>query len=311
MDLVRITWDEFKGFLDVLNPFREIVLPTSYNLITTDANVHYQVFIHTDGDMATEQAEYEAKYKQFANTLYQPRSSEGLPTQSINRIPFGYTIYQTGCPDDVIGGVYGGGSGMILDKDNKVQDFRLLDNWYAIGADASWDAKALIRDNIDAVLMAPATVGTNGAGFDFTKVATGLGFNVYVPTAPGAGDWDLDPAGKKFTGKGFLNVTPVPVAGNTGFFDYDKIECNLVVNASQQGGYNLYDVDLPLFHFARSLWGIEGGGVRTFKENEVVGKLLYTNWLIRFSLNIFDEGNRVGDEPSVTIDMTIAVTKNQ
>ena len=296
--------------LDLSNPFREVDLTTSYNLITSDASVQYQTIIHKDGDMDTEKAEYELKYQKHANTLFQPRSADGLPTQSLNRIPFGYTIYETGISDDVVAGTYGGGTPLLLDKDNLTVDFRMANNWFVIGADATWCSKTLIRDYIDAVLMAPATVGTNGAGFDYTKVATGLGFNVFVPTPPGAGDWDIDHTTQLHTGKEFLSVTPVPVAGNTGFFDYDKSSCHLVINSEQKGGYNLYDVDLPLFQFGRNLWGMDGGGIKIFKENEVVGKLIYSNWLIRFSLHIHDLGSRTGVEPCAVIDMTTAVKKN-
>ncbi len=310
MQTVRVKWDEFKAIINLSNPFREIDLTTSYNLITTDAGVQYQVFIHKDGDMDTEKDEYELKYQKYANTLFQPRSSDGLPTQSLNRIPFGYTIYETGISDDLAGGVYGAGTPLILDKDNLTVDFGLLNNWFAIGADATWDANTLIRDYVSAVLIAPKTVGVAGSGFDFTKVATGLGFNVFVPTAAGAGDWDIDTTNPLFTGKEYLKVTPVPVEGNTGFFDYDKKDCCLSVNATQQGGYNLYDADLPLFQFGRNLWGMEGGGVKIFKENEVVGKLIYANWLIRFSLTIHNLAGRAGAEPSAVLDMTTAVKKN-
>jgi hypothetical protein len=306
----RISWTEFRDRINSKNyPFQEFDVNGSYQLVTTDGLLQYETFIHTDGDMASEKTEYEADYQPFANQSFVPRTSEGLPTSSINRIPFGYTIYPTGVSDDPVAGTYGSGVDLLLDKDNKTADCCFLNNWYAIGAEAGWSGDTVPRDYVTATLIAGATTGTNGSGFDFTKVATGLGFNLYVPTAPGAGDWDLD-LDAKHTGKEFLNVTPVPVAGNTGFFDYDKLTKRVKVNTGGTGGYNLYDVNLPLFSLGRKLWGVNGGGEKSFIVEGVIGKLLYANWFIRFELTIWDESNRTGNEPYVGMNVVTGAKAN-
>lgn len=59
---MKITWTSFKIMLDLGIPFKEIVLPGSIKLLAIDGDSKFQTIIHTDGDMPTEYAEYQADY---------------------------------------------------------------------------------------------------------------------------------------------------------------------------------------------------------------------------------------------------------
>jgi len=306
---IELHWEDFKPIVDERGvDLQWVDLGSVYNIQLIDGVFVLRCRVSKTDPKEPDQIDFEDNYKDDANSSIVPRNGK-IPTSAINRIPFGYTVYPTGRSDDIATGAFGTGDALILDMNNKVKYFSSINNWYAIGGEASWDEHTSNKDYIDAYLTVPATVGVNGAGYDFTKVATGLGFNVYVPTPPGAGDWDLDIGTTLYAGKELLHVNPVPVPGNTGFFDYNKKTNLMVVNATQTGGYNLYDVELPIFSFGRGMWGVANGGLRVFKETDVVGKLLYANWRVKFELVIYDEVNRT-DKPSVTIDMTTAVKAN-
>lgn len=225
---------------------------------------------------------------------------------AINRIPSGYTIYHAGEGDNLATAQYGGGTELLLDKTNKIVQFQMLHHFYIIGGQINW-FDGHVRDSIEGKLIGPKTEMTNGAGGDFTKVEIipSSGLHVYVPTPAGAGDWNIDLT-EKIGASSVLKCTPIPVAGNTGFFDYDADANELTINTEQKGGYNLYDFDANLFSFGRKIWGLQHG---TFSLNaaDVVGKLLYCNWKIQISLNIYDEANR---DPNVGLILMTAAKKN-
>jgi len=234
-------------------------------------------------------------------------TADKRPIVAINRIPAGYTVYPTGVADDISNGTFGGGTTLHMNKtDGKSVDFQMLEHYYAIGGRAMWE-DAGNRDNIEAKLWAPKTVGTNSTG-DFTKVevAPSSGLYIFVPTAPGAGDWSLDLT-EKLTNTNILKCTPVPSPGNQGFFDYNSDTNVLTVNTQQKGGYNLCDWDVNLFAFCRSCWGRKDNGETALESTDVVGKLLYNSWKIKFTLSIHDESNR---DPKVSIVMVTAAQKN-
>lgn len=305
-----IPWSIFKMHIDMKKmAFQELDLTTSYHLLAIDGNYTIETYIHRDGDMPAEVIEYEADYQSLANGQNIIRSADGLPTSAINRFPFGYTVFPVGQADDIVNGTFGGGNAIYLDKDTLTINYQMLNCWYAIGGIATWGADTQIRDTFTATLIAPATVGTNGSGFDYTKAPTGAGFNVYVPVAAGTGDWDLDLT-PTFASKQLLNVTLVPVAGNTGFFDIHKPTNVVTINANQMGGYNLYDADIPLFMFARHLWGRPGGGVKRYAEDGLVAKLMYPNWFIKFDLSIYDAGNRTTEDVSFAMEVITGAKMN-
>lgn len=215
--------------------------------------------------------------------LNNPMTADNRRIVAINRIPAGHTVYPTGQADAYQANGHRSGDILTFDANNKVKCFKMLSHWYGIGGRVIWEG-ADLADDMHAFLKAPATVGTNSTG-DYTKAATGLGFNLFVPTAPGAGDWTLDLA-EKYTGCDVLKCVPVPVAGNTGFFDYDSDTNVLTVNASQEGGYNLYDATIPLFCFAHKIFGRKQDGAESSLEiPDVVGKLLFNTWCVEFTLN--------------------------
>lgn len=202
-----------------------------------------------------------------------------------NRIPPGYSLSVRGEADDIANGAYGDGLELHFDSSNKDKTVQLLNHYYIIGARAIWENCSL--DNyFKARLYAPATVGTNATG-DFTKAATGLGFNMFVPLqTPDSGDWDLDLT-EKLTNTNILKNALVPVAGNTGFFDYDSDTNVITPNYTMEGGYNLYDVDINLHSFGRKVWGRAGSGSQSGLDvSGLVGKKMFNFWKLQFKFDI-------------------------
>ena len=70
--------------------------------------------------------------------------------------------------------------------------------------------------------------------------------NMFIPNATVEGDWDLNLAEPLNANVDFTKAVPVPAAVGTGFFDYDISSNTLSFNAEQTGGYNLFDVPLPI-----------------------------------------------------------------
>jgi hypothetical protein len=306
---IEVKWDGLKEIANERSlSFHYVDLGNTYHLQVFDSV--FQIFcrIMKSDPKNDEQIDFEDNYKSKSNPTITVKSGE-LPTVSSNRIPFGYSACAIGNSDDIVTGMYGGGEDLFLDKDKLSAKFYCLNHWYIIGAEASWSVKSKNRDYLYAALYASATIGTEGTGFNFTKVPTGLGFNVYVPTPQGQGNWNLDLVNPKFSGKEMLKVTPVPVAGNTGFFDYHSDTNTMTVNSQQKGGYNLYDVNLPVFSFARSYWGTSGCRVE-MKTDDLVGKKIYANWYLKFDINIHDAANRVTDDVSVGVTLTAGMKKN-
>lgn len=214
---------------------------------------------------------------------------DGRHISSINKIPAGYTVSPTGTADDISNGSYGGGVALKTDgtdANSKIVDFQVLDHYYALGGRAYWEG-ADMDDCVHATLMAPASSGlTEQAGdYDKVEVVPSSGLHVIVPNpTPGNGQWDMDLSATLNANVSILAATPVPQAGNTGWFDYDSDTNVLSVNSSQEGGYNLYDFDVSLFKFAQDVWGQKGDGTALFESSDVLGKLLYNSWVIRFQL---------------------------
>lgn len=75
---IRVSWTDFKVILDNGTPFQEMPLPGSVRLIATDGDAKFQTIIHTDGDMPTEYADYQANYQANKNKPVQTRNEEGL-----------------------------------------------------------------------------------------------------------------------------------------------------------------------------------------------------------------------------------------
>jgi hypothetical protein len=219
------------------------------------------------------------------------RNSENMLIMgAVNRFPAGYTSYICGRSDNVATARKTEGSPLTVTKANvqgnshKVS-FKSLDNFYMIGGRVIWEGSTL-DDYIDVKLVAQASSGAVDEAGDFNKVEVvpSSGLYIYVPTTAGQGNVNINLAAK-YTNTNILKMTPVPVAGNTGYFDYDSKENTLTVNATQTGGYNLYSFDITLFNFATQIWGRKGDGLESvFGESNIVGKLLYNTWRLDFEL---------------------------
>ena len=202
---------------------------------------------------------------------------------AVNRIPPGFTIYPTGAGDNIANNTYGDGENVLMTNAESTKSFQFLHHFYAIGGRAIWEG-ADLTSYVDGWLVAPASTGWTEATGDFNKVNVGGDFNMLVPAAPGQGAWNVDLTAK-IGATQVLASTPVPAAGNDGFFDYDSDTNTLTVNAQQQGGYNLYDFEINLFKFANKAWGRKlDGAESSYEATDVVGKLLYNTWKIKFTL---------------------------
>jgi len=209
------------------------------------------------------------------------RLGDSYETMSINRIPPGYTVYPTGKGDLLQASGYRAGDRLVFTPSDTTKRFRIMSPWYIIGGRLFWSGSDF-NDDMEAWLKAPATSHAVNQAGDFNKYALGGGANMFVPASPGQGAWDLD-IGAKYTGTNILKAVPVPVAGNTGFFDHDPAAQTLTVNASQTGGYNLYDFEATLICLAYSIFGLDGE--RQLDVADVIGKLLFPQWELELKLN--------------------------
>lgn len=239
--------------------------------------------------------------------LRSPRTVDDRSIVVVNRMEPGYTVYPTGRADNIAAGTYGNGTILKLDNStpgtsNKAT-FQLLNHWYGIGGRVIWESASL-DDTMEAMLVAPASTGLTNATGDYTKYNIGGPYNMIVPVTEGAGDWSIDLT-TKLTNTQILKCVPVPAVGPTGWFDYDSVTNVLTRNMSQAGNCNLYDFDINLFRFANAVFGRKQDGAETHLESsDVIGKLLYNTWQIRFTLNVVTTGVRCG------VVITTATKKN-
>jgi len=202
---------------------------------------------------------------------------------SINRIPAGYTVYPTGIADDITNGNYGGGTKLKMDSTTTFVELQMLDHYYAIGGRAIWE-NAHLDCYMDAKLCAPASTGLTNVTGDFIKYNVGGPYNLIAPVSAGTGDWDIDLTATQ-TNTSILKCVPVPSSGNNGFFDYNSDTNVITPRLDQKGGYDLYDFNIDLFAFCRYCWGKAGNGSETLLDiPNVIGKLLFNFWKIRFDL---------------------------
>jgi hypothetical protein len=199
-----------------------------------------------------------------------------------NRIPAGYTIYVTGAGDGVSAGTYGTGDKLKFDSSNTTKNFYQLSHFYLIGARAVWESCDM-DTYFDGTLIAPASSGfTNTTGdYDKVEIIPSSGLHLFKPVTAGTGAW-TGTLTDKIGSSNVLKATPVPVAGNTGWFDYDSDANTLTKNMSQTGGYHLYDFDANLHAFGRYLWGSsETGHQSALDISGVVGKKLFNSWKVK------------------------------
>ena len=259
-----------------------------------DGEFTLRTVIGTHDPEASDYVEFMTDFAPLANQKIAPSTPDNRRMFAVNRIPPGFTVYPTGRGDDITGNVFAAGSRLKLDAATPSVDLQFLGHYYAIGGRIIWES-ADLDDEADGWLIAPATTaGTSGAGGSFTKVAVAPGAHIFVPTPAGMGDWNLDLSAKLGASQ-VLACTPVPAPGNTGFFDYDSDTNTLSVNAAQQGSYNLFDFEIKLFRFASAIFGRKQDGAESVLEaSDVVGKLLYNTWKIRFTLTTLSGLARAG-----------------
>jgi hypothetical protein len=291
--MILCDWTNFKTIVNNKNLLVQMVeFDTTYELLAFDGAFQLRCTLYKNEASQEDAVEdFEDNYKDNANQVLAPVTSEGLPYNAINRIPGGYTQYPTGRADNIANGTYGDGDILKLDESNTTKHFQLLHHWYAVGAKAIWKG-GNFADVMNATLMCPATTGAVEQAGDFDKYQVAPGANMFIPAEIGQGDWDINLAAK-LTNTDILKCTPVPSPGNQGWFDYDKWNNVLTVNEDQEGGYNLFDFDINLFKFGNHLFG---GDDREcdFICSDVIGKLLYNSWKIKFELTADTTGVEVG-----------------
>lgn len=293
--MIETRWTYVKEFLDA----RTNVSPQfveddrQVHIIAADDFFKVACVINKDSDDETNDlTDWETNYVSRANKTLQPRTSDQRVLGAPNRIPPGVTVYPGGISDDIVNGAHGGGTELKLYNDLVAPvlsvDYRSLNHFYAIGGRAVWE-NASVADYIDAELIALASTGfaVEAGDYEIYELIPSTGLGVFVPASggPGTGTHNLNLSETLNGNVSILANTPVPVAGNIGWFDYDSDNNILTANATQNGGYNLYNFDITMFAFGRRLWGRKLDGAESIYEStDIVGKLLFNTWTIRFTL---------------------------
>lgn len=307
---MKVSWAELKSITDSKKlPLQFIDQTKYYEVFALDGTVIYSTEIGKapTAPNGSDQEDFEDNYKASANKKLAPQAKEDKrPLVATNRIPEGYTLYFTGTADDISNGVAGAGDDLLLDGSslaggsNKAT-FQLLNHYYLVGAKCFASGVTIGTHYITARLYAPATTGLTQTTGDYNKSSLGGGMNMIVPVSAGTGSWDLDLTAT-LPNTQILRAVPVPVAGNTGWFDYDKTNNVITRNMSQTGGYNLYDFDVDLHYFVRKGW-LTSGEIQISAE-DTVAKQQFNFWKIEFELNTSLLG------PSAAILLEVATKDN-
>ena len=244
-----------------------------------------------------------------------PKTSEGDRLFiATNRIPGGYTQYISGVSDDVANDSYGTGDKLKFSKTNTTITFEQLDHYYMIGAKGFFNSECTLDDEMAAKMVAPGSTGwsdngSNTGNANKVEIAPSSGLYILVPAPLNDGNVDLDLTEFRSGSTKVLANTPVPQAGNTGYFNYnsDTNEITAVSNpASPDGGYNLYTFDITLHRFAESVYG-GPNKVCDFEAADIVGKKLFNFWKIQLTLTPESGTSR---DPKVGIIFNLGVKGN-
>jgi hypothetical protein len=272
--------------------------PSIVNLIR---NNHLQVSDTINNFNAQEGIEYTRLI-----LSYGPKTPDNRSISAVNRIPPGYTIYNTGAGDHIANKTYGNGDDLVCTVASPTKEFQLLHHFYALGGRVIWE-NASIEDKMAGWLFAPASTGWTQATGNFDKQVLIPGvLNKLKPVAEGAGAWSVDLTAKIGTTT-ILKSTPVPSTGNLGWFDYDSDTNVITPNMDQKGGYDLYDQEITLVKIANRAPGRAISGSESILESsDVVGKLIFNFWKFRFTLTPA-EGNA---NVKTAVLITTAAKKN-
>lgn len=286
MQSLELPWEDFKNsIISKGYGFRELELNNTYHLIAQDGP--YCLTCKIDKLAGTDATDYETSHRSKKVDRLNYVEKDGRQMFADNRVPPGYSLYIAGESDNIYTGQFGGGDRLKFEVDHPTRYFQLLNHYYAIGARVCWEGCDM-NSFINATLIAPATTGLTNAPGDFNKQALGGGANMIVPALPGAGSWTMN-LNAKYANTQILKCTPVPVAGNSGWFDYNADSNTLTNNLSQTGGYNLYDFQINLHAFGRKIWGSKQDGWQTELDvSGLVGKYLFNFWKIKldFALDV-------------------------
>lgn len=95
-EYIRVSWDSFKQVLDNkgLSP-QEIPMSGSLRLLAVDGGFKIETFIHTDGDMVDEYAEYQANYQSGANKTLDQKDADGseLSRVKVTQTGWNYQVH--------------------------------------------------------------------------------------------------------------------------------------------------------------------------------------------------------------------------
>lgn len=314
MDSFQLSWADFKTLIDTWS------IKSLIRFVPKDGNgVYLVIWVEFQGQIfqclrlsdPADVADFETNYKPETLVADAPKlvafqnvTPDNRSILAVNRTPPGYTVYHTGAGDHIANNTYGNGDDVVLTQATPTKTMQFLNHFYAIGGRIVWESASL-ANYVDAWLVAPASQGWTNAAGDFDKVALGGPYNKLKPVAAGTGAWNVDLAAK-IGSTSILKSTPVPSPGNTGWFDYNSDTNVITPNLAQKGGYDLYDFDVNLFKFVNRIWGRKMDGAESvYEATDVVGKLLYNTWKIKFTLTTAE-----GTATKAGISLTIAAKKN-
>lgn len=231
-----------------------------------------------------------------------------------NRIAAGYTQYITGRSDDVGNDSFGTGVKLKFDKNNTTCTFEQINHYYIIGAKGYFNSECTIDDEMKAVMIAPGSTGwsdngSNTGNANKVEIAPSSGLYILVPAPLNDGNIDLDLSTFRTGSTKVLANTPVPKAGNDGYFNYDG-DSNTITAVSNptspDGGFNLYTFDITLHRFAESVYG---GPDRLcdFEASDIVGKRLWNFWKIVLT---FEPENGTSRNPEIAVTFNLGVKGN-
>jgi len=200
-----------------------------------------------------------------------PKTSDGKQIVLLNAFPGKCNVAHPGAADGA--GKWDGAPLRYECKESDTGEWFVGLEWqyndwvYLAGGEVAYKG-AKWGDELNYDIYAPATVATT-PGDGFSKTPTGLGFNVFHPGNVSSIDLTKD-------------AVPVPNSKGTGWFNWDPDTNVISVNSDQKGGYDLFDVPLPLSTFIPRLqvWGGTDDNPRTeeFVNPVVKPKRLLPQW---------------------------------
>ena len=205
-----------------------------------------------------------------------PETSDGKPIFLPNIFRGDVDLYFPGEGDGLA--EIGGGEPFQMSSDTAGETtitWRFRDWIYTAGGVMTYRG-ADLGDSITLSIYAPATVITaNGSGTgNCTAVATGLGFNIVVPAA-GNGTHDVNEVDK----------VPVPAGDGAGYWTWDTPDTGRgTISPKASGGYDLYDVPIPLVTWLRKM-PLLGSNIVDYMLPAIKPKRILPHWTFKAELH--------------------------